>query len=246
MNVGDLKKVIAALCKKNGVPEDFMVAGTDLLLQALNNAKIEAEQLCDFELSKTIVDVPIDAYNGAELSEVAIHGTDYTCNIKAIRDGGFRNSNGSYTQVGIMGLETYNALHRKGAMLLSDDDMTIRYPGDNPGQVNIYSERTLTVHGEFIYTEPRATEPGTIYNAELNVLRWLGPYQDDSDEDFLTNYCHNYMQWAGVVEVNHLTQQFVARQEGGLNAPKDLKERAWTAVMTWNDFLVEGGRIPEL
>tara|TARA_R110000772_G_scaffold266171_1_gene388303 strand:- start:25805 stop:26794 length:990 start_codon:yes stop_codon:yes gene_type:complete len=50
-----------------------------------------------------------------------------------------------------------------------------------------------------------------------------------------------YMQWACIVEVNHMLQTFVPRQEGSLSPPERLRERAFEALKVLDMQAAEGG-----
>lgn len=60
--------------------------------------------------------------------------------------------------------------------------------------------------------------------------------------DFFLQYGFEYMQWATIVEVNHLVQTFVPRQEGSLAPPEKLRDLAFANFMTWDSYMRESGR----
>lgn len=51
-----------------------------------------------------------------------------------------------------------------------------------------------------------------------------------------------YLQWAGIVEVNHLAKEFVFRQEGNLPPPQDLADAALETFREWDSFRYEQDR----
>ncbi len=62
-----------------------------------------------------------------------------------------------------------------------------------------------------------------------------------SNTDWFLQRGFEYMQWACIVEVNHLLQTFVNRQEGSLSPPERLRERAYEALKVLDMEAAEGG-----
>lgn len=258
MNVGELRRSIAAYLNPDYAvnttehPAEpnpyakFTVGDVDLLLLALNNVRTEAEQLRDFELSKCDVDVAVDGYLGGSLDEGVLHGTDVPVTIKSVIDGGWRQDSGLLVPVSVMSRDHFLQEQRRIMEQGWSDGPDERYRGDAPSSGPISSPLTVLLNGNDIGLNPSKTTSGTVYNIELSVYRWLGPYDNDDDSDFMTDFCQNYMLWAGIVECNHLVKQFVPRQEGNLPPPDKLKERAWAAVEKWDDFIQETGRISRM
>lgn len=256
MNIGQLRKAIAAYLNpdyvintsahpgETGPDSKFQVGEIDLLLLALNNVKREAEQLRDFQLSKCDVDVAVDGFTGGVLDSALLHGTNIPVKVKSIIDGGWRTSTNGLIPVDVVPRDTWFQEQRR----IDGMDGRVRYKGDPPGPNDVSSRHqiALLTNGNALSIGPGQSTAGTVYNIELSVFRWMSEYEKDTDEDFFTAFCHNYMMWAGIVEANHLVKQFVPRQEGNLSPPDKLKERAWSAVEKWDDFIEETGRISRL
>lgn len=64
--------------------------------------------------------------------------------------------------------------------------------------------------------------------------------------DWFLKHGFEYMQWATIVEVNHLLQTFVPRQEGSLSPPEKLRDRAFEALRELDAWISEGGVYHEL
>ncbi len=79
------------------------------------------------------------------------------------------------------------------------------------------------------------------YDLRLNIQEFVAPYVagQDSTSDFFTEYCHHYLFWYGVVVGNALVGVFLPRQEGALDVPSKQLEDAWTAIMDWDNALVQ-------
>lgn len=72
MTLAQLKILVAAYLGKT--PTDLTVGGVDLFLVAANNARREAEQLHNFEMSRISGTLNIDGTAGGQLSAIAING----------------------------------------------------------------------------------------------------------------------------------------------------------------------------
>lgn len=57
--------------------------------------------------------------------------------------------------------------------------------------------------------------------------------------NWFTETAHEYLMWAAVVELNHKFKSFVPRQDGYLNPPEKLRDEALSALLLWDDFVVE-------
>lgn len=255
MNVGQLRKAIASYLNPDFAsatpPESdpwskFTVAGTDLLMLALNNVRLTAEQARDFQQSKVDVDVVVDGYLGGSLDDVVLHGTNTSVLVKTVIDGGWRSTNGIVTPVDVVDRDNFFQELRRDIQRNDDFGPDDRYKGDQPSNFVTGSNITLLINGNDLAIYPGTTIAGTTYNIELSIYRWLDLYDNDSDTDFLTYFCQNYMLWAGIVEANHLVKQFLPRQEGNLPPPTGERDRAWAAVEKWDDFVQETGRISRL
>lgn len=64
--------------------------------------------------------------------------------------------------------------------------------------------------------------------------------------DWFLKHGFEYMQWATIVEVNHLLQTFVQRQEGSLSPPEQMRDRAFEAIRALDVWSSEGGVYHEL
>lgn len=55
-----------------------------------------------------------------------------------------------------------------------------------------------------------------------------------ADTDWMLEHGSDYLQWATIVELNHLLKTFVARQEGNLEPPIRLRDEALEALIRWD------------
>lgn len=63
--------------------------------------------------------------------------------------------------------------------------------------------------------------------------------------DWFLQHGGEYMQWASIVETNHLLQTFVPRQEGGLDAPERQRDIVFEALRKLDIYASEGGSYHE-
>lgn len=106
-----------------------------------------------------------------------------------------------------------------------------------PGRYPVVNQASRTL----ILSHPAFTDPNFQPNIVVKTYSSSGPAPDW----FLT-HGFEYMQWATIVEVNHLLQTFVQRQEGSLSPPEQLRERAFEAMRQLDVYASEGGVYHEL
>ena len=116
---------------------------------------------------------------------------------------------------------------------LEEADPYIRYPDDDVTETRpVY----LVTDGDKFRIMP---EQDTTVILEGN--KWMTPYTADNDTDFLLQNGFDFMQWQTVIEMNHLTQTYVPRQEGSLSPPEKLRNEAWGALVGHDEYRYEGG-----
>lgn len=230
MNIGQLRKAVAKFCGKD--VNFFIDNGEDLLIAALNGARLEAEQVIDFEYAKVYVDLEIDGTAGGSIHAATLHGGTDVVSIKTVLDANILLDNGELAGVSYVS---------KTGLITGLRDWKgpgIRYPSDAEVRYSEENQYKLIQQGELLYFYPFG-ESGETATAVLDVIRWMPEYDDDEDEDFLCKYCSNYLKWAAVVELNHLSKNFVPRTEGNLAPPTTLKDNAFAAMQDWNDHIVQ-------
>ena len=116
---------------------------------------------------------------------------------------------------------------------LEEADPYIRYPDDDVTETRpVY----LVTDGDKFRIMP---EQDTTVILEGN--KWMTPYTSDNDTDFLLENGFDFMQWQTVVEMNHLTQTYVPRQDGSLPPPERMRNEAWAALIGHDEYRYEGG-----
>ncbi len=214
MTLGNLKTKIARYLQK---PEAEFVSGDqDMLLEALESARIQAEQRYSWNRQRASLDVVVPPA-----------GYDFTDdNIKTI-DNAWMVKDGQTYAIQVRTQKSF-ATRAQRIMRSRGGAGFSRYPDDavlNPFLSCKSSQRQLVFHGNTIKVEPALTVNTTI---RLDCQTWMETYyeQDDTYEDWMLQYGHSYLFWQAVIEVNHFTKSFIPRQEGNLPPPERLAAQA--------------------
>lgn len=244
MNVGSLKKVIAAYLQ---VPvADTVIEGIDLALLALNNARKVAEQIHDWNCEQVMVYG--DATNGVGTwSTMALVENDEDVNLKQPET--FYSNEGNDVLVPLFHhsrkLGAVRAKERIKAQFV--EGSIFRYRGDD-GLFRSFTIGTsynlsyeIFLHGGAYEIAPAPTGVKRIH---VDGYMWLPDYTEDTDTDFFTDHGSMYLQWAGIVELNNLFQVFIPQQEGSLPPPVKMRDDALATLIEHDNFIVESGRQP--
>lgn len=202
-----------------------------VILQAANNARLWAEREHDFAEN----DVSVRATVGGSL--VTLTGmTDFhggpnrdlktVAQVYQIEDKGHR-------PIRCVSRKHLARMAQKRLDLESPDPY-IRYPDDDQSDEGTQYPYAVW-HGETLEIIP--TYAGDI---RIDGQRWMDEYTDDADTDFLLKHGFDFMQWQTILEVNHLTNTFVERQEGSLAPPEKMRDMAWGALVKWDEYRYDG------
>lgn len=248
MNLGQLRTVVCSnLNKTDGDPDAFNIGGVDLLNLAINNARRVAQGLHDFERFKCLVDVVIDGVAGGELDTAYLHGGDAEDDLVEIYTimevGSYDETTGEFASGTFT---TYDNLKvRQRSMELSEYDPDIRYPGDWTPPRGI--RPNYVILGDRIFSQPLG-ESGEESTVGLYVVRYMGDVpsmeEDNSDfEDWFMKKGGQWLQWQTIIELNHISKDFVFRQEGNLPPPEKMAALCWDAVLKADTY--QFSQLPE-
>lgn len=243
MTVTNLKKLIAHYHGK--VPADLVISGgPDLLLQALNNARKEAEQMHDFENAKVFADLVVDEVAGGSLDSAKLHGTATAVSIKTIETmGKFTDAPDSvFYPVAWVQAKTAHREQMNRANLGGVYSFDERYPDDGEWEACDLSRTKLVIYGRQVYLRNRG-DAGTTQTIGIEGQRWLDEYVDATADnaDFFLQHGYNYLLYAGVCELNYMTKEFANREEAFLPPPVREKQAALDALIRWDTFAYVGG-----
>ena len=206
------------------------VASFDILLQAMNNARLYAERRVDFELAVTQVHIPgLTLADGGSLTNAVLASDDTT-------------------KVGVKKIRTpYLPLHQSSHFfpvdLTSkkkwDDRVKARWEGAHPRDRADFAFLTdcpfeLVQSGNLIFIVPpnsKMYEGGTL-TVGAEVLAWLPDYVDGSEEDFLLDFCFDWLMYRTIQELN-----FFLKEDERVQLSAKLVQDSWDALVTWNNEL---------
>jgi len=125
------------------------------------------------------------------------------------------------------------ALQARRSLDLLEAEPYIRYPDDDVD--NDSTRPFLFWHGDRIEVAPQQS-----VTLRIEGQRWMDSYTLQSDTDFLLQKGFDFMMWAAIVEVNHITQTFLPRQEGSLTPPVKMRDEAWMTLIANDEYRFDG------
>lgn len=227
--VGQLKLAIAGFLQRD--PSVFVRTGTeevDLLLRACNNARLYAERKVDFELSKVDAQLSIASItDGADLSGAVLYGTATAVSVKKIITPYLVMENGTQYPVDLWSRKKW------------DDRVKRKYEGAKPTDNFDYAGLTeapfvVIRDGNKVFVTPADTESfPTIFTLYMNIVKWLDEYDEDADNDFLLDYCFDWLMYRAIFELN-----FYLKEDERVNLSSALVADAWDSLVKWNNELM--------
>jgi len=252
MNVGQIRRTVARYFEV--AASEFITDDEDLIIIGMNSARKKAELLHDFEVSKVSVDLVVDDVTGGVLSSAVLAGTSgegaVSVNVKSVIAGGVFVDD----VVSPVRFSTTTSVDKDRVRVgreCYDDEL--RYPSDATFSGGFYRDRRPKIlqFGNTIFKYPFGNT-GETSTLRLQVYKWFDDYTvagEDDDPgtgdtytDLFTEHGHDYLKWATIVEVNHLMKEFVPRQEGNLSPHKAFADEALAALISWDEYIVEGAR----
>ena len=211
----------------------FVRGDVDLLLVAVNNARLYAERRVDFELSKIDVVLPVvDLLNGADLS-TAVLATDLTTPVRVKKiitpfiglHGGA--GPGNYP-VDLWSRKKWN------------DRVKMRWEAARPTDTEDYAFITdapfvVVQDGSLVFITPPDSSAFTVNPFPLwfNVVRWLDPYVDGTENDFLLDNCFDWMMFYCISQLN-----FFLKEDERVNLSAKMLADTWDSLVKWNNELI--------
>lgn len=244
--IGQLRASVAAFLQ--GSLDSFNVNGNDLLLNALNNARRNAEKLHDWDCQLTEAYGVVSDGKGTTANWKRVDD-DSTVKVKQVQTYYLRDANGCLTPL-------YAQSRKHAATWAREHDgrrrfnLSSRYPGDavergfqfgsyRPGQKSVYD---VYVFNRGFELHPKPVGDVTIQG---DVFCWLDNYSDDADTDFFTEHGSDYLMYAAIVECNLLVQTFIPQQEGNLSPPQKAADTALAALIAYDKYIVASSASPE-
>jgi len=91
------------------------------------------------------------------------------------------------------------------------------------------------VNGRLVTLDPLAE--ATEIAIDGNV--WMEDYVDDSDTDWMLEHGFEFMMWQCIIELNHMLQKFVPRQEGALAPPVRSRDEALDKMIVNDSYTLD-------
>jgi hypothetical protein len=210
MNIGQIRQKIARYLQR--AEAEFVASGQDLIIEALETARINAERTYAWNAQKTQVQLVVQP-SGADIP---------VATLKTIESAWILQNNEPYP-LEVRMQEDYSLRSQK----IERTYEYRRYPSD-ADMINPYrarSKRQLVIHGNRLRIDPALTSNATIL---LDCQTWMSTYRGAANNytDWMLTRGHDYLFWAAIIELNHLVKDFVPRQEGNLNPPQQNADRA--------------------
>lgn len=244
MTIGQLKALIPAYLGEASAI--LTVGGVDLMLMALNNARIQAELAHDFVEQDVFCRLSVSSSGGALASAVLESTGATTQNIKTVKQCYLRDTTATPTGYIPMFFDRKKTIANRILDIQntyeSDTEGELRYRSDNIYHLGLDSMRVYQ-DGTSLFINP--SQDSTVSLAiDANV--WMTPYTADANTDWMTDRGYSYLMWAAICELNKLTKTFVFRQEGFLSPPEKERDAALAALIAWDEsrseFILEGIR----
>lgn len=196
MNIGTLRERIVFYVDKEQLGPDLSSSAMDVVLQAINNARLQAEQLHAFEMNKCVIEFPAVTSN-TNWTIAALKGTETSVSVRNIKKLWRLSDAAGLVEIPI----NYRNLATLKSDLNFEDTLQATFIGN-----------TLQLLG------PGSEEP---VNLVADAYRWMADYTEPTDTDWMVQRGHNYLFWAALFELNYYAKEFVPRQEGNLTISDD-------------------------
>lgn len=244
MTIDKLKKRIAGYHEK-ALADFVRLSDEDLLLTALNNARLSAEQVHDLESSYVMADLVVDEVAGVSLDNAYLHGdTETAVKIKTIETMGRFTDDGLFYPVEWQRMRAKRDSQLRKQELSTWGDVDDRVPSDAEWSARHCLRQGLYVYGNQVYLRLGGGTAGTTHIVGIEGSMWLPDYTDDTEEDADAFIAHgsNYLMWQGICEVNYLFRKFAPREEGNVTAPTREAATALDAFLRWDTYSQLEGR----
>lgn len=198
-------------------------------LVALNQARIQAELLHNFNFQRRLLSLTVNTVTGGSLDDAVIYGTATAAAVKTIVGIGQLDSFGNFRPAEWTTTEESHVRHAE------ESRFAPRYRTD--GQV-LSGRRRFTLMNNAVHLFP-LSETSENLTVVLEAYVFWPEWTIASPADEWTNNGASYLQWAAVVQLNHVFKEFVPRQEGNLAPPQVLADNALQTLITWDIYRYE-------
>lgn len=232
--IGELKSRISKYIQ---VPAaEFAEDGYDLLLGELNNARKAAERLRDWHCEERYLSVVVDPTTGGAWADATTLATGET--VKLVKQYYILQNAVDVPLLHISKKMHANAKRRR--FKAASWDYNTRFRGDY-GNMTADRSPKIYVEAQTIYLDPTPSIDSTV---NMDAFVWLADYSLDSDTDWFTDNGADYLVWASLVALNYMTGTYAPRQEGVVPPPERMRDEAFLALASLDNYLYEVGSVP--
>lgn len=221
MNLGNLKRKIANYFDKT--PTDFQRPdeGGDMILDALDSARLNAETIFPFEANRKVLTITVDGTGGADwtnLPEYQLINT--TWRVRSLRSMYRLYGTPPACWCEVMFEFKSNLRFPTPIPLGSHDFSPPPWNGFdfNPSLPPGIWERMFIV-GQRVYHYPINTDQIPML---VDAVVWMDDYvdKDASYSDWMIDKGYNYLFWYALDELNFYQKEWVPREEGNISIMK--------------------------
>lgn len=238
MNLLEIKTAVANYFGK--ALADLTVLSQDLFLVAANQVRRQAELQHDFEFTRKLVTVTVNGVTGGSLDDAVLYGTATDVDIKSIIDVGLFDNDTNLRPV-----EWTTVAESLERQRQENPHTAPRYPTDNWYQSGPNGQARFDFTGSTVYRFPKDSSNNFTLGMEVYTFHtdWVaGDLGGTPVTDTWTKYAAQFIQWGVIVHLNHLYKEFVARTEGNLPPPSQLRDEALAAFIAWDSGRYEQNR----
>jgi hypothetical protein len=170
MTLIEIKTAIATYFGK--LVGDLTINNQDLALVALNQVRLQAEMVHDFEFSRRLVTVSVNGVTGGSLDAAVVYGTSTQVRVKSVIDVGVFDSDGNlrpaeWTTVA----DSLNGQREDNPMRV-----LARYPTDSQAECGPLGQSRFQFSGNSIYKFPKVAEQTYTVGLEVYTFSedWTG------------------------------------------------------------------------
>lgn len=136
---------------------DLTVNGQDLALLALNQVRLNAELLHDFNFQRKLLTLNVNSVTGGSLDDAVLYGTSTTASVKTVIDLGQFDDFGNLRPVDWT--TTEDGLERQR----EDNPFSgVRYPSDGDAVSSPWGGRRFALTGNNVYSFPKSETSETL------------------------------------------------------------------------------------
>jgi hypothetical protein len=237
MLVGTIKKSVAAYFRRSVV--DFVVEGVDLLLEAMNEARHEAELLNDFNAQFVTADLAM-VPSGVNIEEATVNGQPVK--LKELSTFFLSDASG-----GLVPLHHHTRKHdvnwSREQLEFSLYNYGSRYPGNREEMLSQQSgglrRPEVFLAGNVAYLKP-ASEVAM----KVDGFAWMKDWLLDNETDWFITQGQSYLKWASICSLNYRDMRFVNGLDGNLGPPVKARDNALASLVAWDAMRNQSGRSP--